>query len=287
MLQYNIDMNGFYENTGYVNRHRKQTLILDITDGDGSIHLGSGGNFDIKLYEPLIIDKYSEIYLDSFTTMNSNIVNGSGNGAFLLKIDQFNIRSAVASSLHNNHISQAILIPNEHVNIEYNQTVVMHKAKKFNYVGDIHPTRIGRLTGKITNLHGAPIFHSENTEENKTYALIGIESSNLIVSANYVITNNDSFSLGSAVTSPSVSPAVNGHYLVDTFNTSTSLHFSLNENLSPTSGSFTSGGGNLVFTGSSSHNVTIINNLPDSNPNLMLISNPARFIAEFTINTVE
>ena len=286
MLQYNIDMNGFYENTGYVNRHRKQTLILDITDGDGSTHLGSGGNFDIKLYEPLIIDKYSEIYLDSFTTMNSNIVNGSGNGAFLLKIDQFNIRSAVASSLHNNHISQAILIPNEHVNIGNNQTVVMHKAKKFNYVGDIHPTRIGRLTGKITNLHGEPIFHGIDSTDTRTYALIGIESGNLSASG---IRFNDSFTTEDS--------PVSGTFIVDTFNTTTSLHFSSSDDLS-SSAIFTPGGGSFTFNVAASssasgtaYSVTVTNGLDEShvpvNPNLMLISNPARFIAEFTINTVE
>ena len=29
-------------------------------------HLGSGGDFNIQLFEPLIIDKHSEIYLDNF-----------------------------------------------------------------------------------------------------------------------------------------------------------------------------------------------------------------------------
>lgn len=280
-------MNGFYENSGYVTRHRKKTLILDITDSGGETHLGSGGEFNIKLFEPLVIDKYSEIYLDSFTTMNSNIVNGSGNGAFLLKIDQFNINSNVASSIHNDHIYRSIIIPNEHVNIANNHTVVMHKAKKFNYVGDIYPTRIDRITGKITNLHGESIFHSVNNSNKHTYTLTGIANGKLTVSNDKVIRHGHDFDLTVASVSAS------GTFIVDTFNTATSLHFSLDTNLS-NSASFTpSGGGNITFTvndppsPSSTYTVTVTNNSTSDNPNLMLISNPARFIAEFTINSVE
>tara|TARA_B100001059_G_scaffold234490_1_gene277229 strand:+ start:1287 stop:2129 length:843 start_codon:yes stop_codon:yes gene_type:complete len=278
------NFNNFNHNSGYVTRHRKKTLILDITDSRGDTHLGTGGKFNIKLFEPLVIDKYSEIYLDSFTTMNSNIVNGSGNGAFLLKIDQFNINSNVASSLHNNHIYKSIVIPNEHVNIANNHTVVMHKAKKFNYVGDIYPTRIGNLTGKITNLHGEPIFHSKNNGNTFTYALIGITSGNLAVDNDQVIRNGHDFTLNVPA-----SANASGTFIVDTFNSATSLHFSTDTDLSNNASFTPSGGGNIIFTVFSplSYTVTVTNNSPTDNPNLMLISNPARFIAEFTINSVE
>ena len=54
--------------------------------------------------------------------------------------------------------------------------------------------------------------------------------------------------------------------------------------------SFTpSGGSDITFNvySPSSYTVTVTNNSSTDNPNLMLISNPARFIAEFTINSVE
>ena len=278
------NFNNFNHNSGYVTRHRKKTLILDITDSDSETHLGTGGKFNIELFEPLVIDKYSEIYLDSFTTMNSNIVNGSGNGAFLLKIDQFNINSNVASSLYNDHIYQSIIIPNEHVNIANNHTVVMHKAKKFNYVGDIYPSRIGNLTGKITNLHGEPIFHSPNSSYNHTYALIGITSGNLIVGTSGPIRNGDNFTLNVPA-----STNASGIFIVDTFNSATSLHFSTNTDLSNNTSFTPSGGSDITFNvySPSSYTVTVTNNSSTDNPNLMLISNPARFIAEFTINSVE
>ena len=42
-------MNGFYQNSGYVNnRNRKKTLIIDFNDTDNT-HLGSGTEFKIDL----------------------------------------------------------------------------------------------------------------------------------------------------------------------------------------------------------------------------------------------
>ena len=41
-------MNGFYENTGFVNkRNRKQILILDVDDSGGETYLGAGTEFNI------------------------------------------------------------------------------------------------------------------------------------------------------------------------------------------------------------------------------------------------
>ena len=63
-------MNGFYDNTGYVNkRNRKQILILDVDDDDDALHLSAGNEFSIDLFEPLIIDSLSEVYLDNFISI--------------------------------------------------------------------------------------------------------------------------------------------------------------------------------------------------------------------------
>ena len=79
----NFDM---YQNSGYVNkRNRKRTLILDIDDSTLSdTHLGAGTDFNIKLFEPLIIDKHSEVYLDNCLTYNSNIAQTISSSAFCL-----------------------------------------------------------------------------------------------------------------------------------------------------------------------------------------------------------
>ena len=51
----------YFENSGYINkRNRKRTLILDVEDSNSTAkHLGTGGEFNIQLYEPMIIDKQS------------------------------------------------------------------------------------------------------------------------------------------------------------------------------------------------------------------------------------
>ena len=91
----------FYENTGFqFNRITKQTLLLDVVNKEG-IELKE---FDLILPEPLIIDKLSDIYLDSFTTVGAkskseNIHDVSQNMGFLLKINEFNIQSKIATNI--------------------------------------------------------------------------------------------------------------------------------------------------------------------------------------------
>ena len=60
----------YYENSNYVNnRNRKRTLILDVSDSNADNHLGGGTEFKIDLFEPLVIDKHSEVYLDNFLSL--------------------------------------------------------------------------------------------------------------------------------------------------------------------------------------------------------------------------
>ena len=80
-----------YQNSGYTNkRNRKRTLIVDVSDSYADNHLGGGTEFKIDLFEPLVIDKHSEVYLDNFLSFNSNIGQSISAGAFLLKINEFN-----------------------------------------------------------------------------------------------------------------------------------------------------------------------------------------------------
>ena len=171
-------MEGFYNNSGYNNnRNRKKTLIIDFDDND-NVHLGNGSEFKIDLFEPLIIDKHSEIYLDHFMTFNCNLGDTYHQGAFVLKINEFNINSGVASNSSGNIISGGIIIPNDNNNINNYFGKVSHKSKKFNYICDINPCKLTSITGKITDMNNQPIFHGTNTATTKlyTYALVGISA---------------------------------------------------------------------------------------------------------------
>ena len=140
-----------YQNTNYsFERSERKTLIVDykileiITD------------INLPLYEPLIIDKLSDIYLDSFTTFDAVANDNTEKAAFVLSINEFNIKSN--SNKYNTGTTPTpsfrnIIIPNESGGGE---KTVVHKGKKMNYICSINPTKLSSLTIKITDLNSTP-----------------------------------------------------------------------------------------------------------------------------------
>ena len=287
----------YYENTNFVNnRNRKRTLILDVEDGDGSSHLGDGTEFNIQLYEPLRIDKHSEIYLDNFLTFNSNITNTASSAAFVLKINEFNMNSNVASTDGATIVSSgtttrsvpggqrlfnSLIIPNEHKDPSNNHTTVVHKGKKFNYVCDINPQTITRLTGTITDLSGSPIFHGAEIGSRFTYALTGIVE-NLVFSPGVSSPLQPTDEI-TEISVNNINQGATGNILFSTDDNASTIHFALTEDLN--TDNFNSSAGAIVFTltrGGSDFTVTLTN-ASDTNPNIQLIKGDGRFIAEFSI----
>tara|TARA_Y100000590_G_scaffold459781_1_gene617681 strand:+ start:2108 stop:3016 length:909 start_codon:yes stop_codon:yes gene_type:complete len=291
----------YFQNSGYINkRNRKRTLILDVEDSNtGDIHLASGTEFNIQLYEPLIIDKHSEIYLDNFTTFNSMIAQTHGSSAFSLKINEFNINSNIASThgagpvqigeidnpggpgqvpvMKNapggQHLFNSLIIPNEHRSVSNNHTTVVHKGKKFNYVCDINPQTISSISGKITDLAGNPIFHGTWPDLQFTYVITGITAGQLDSS----VLNGARFNtLSNMTTSPDVGVNINGSFLANHDQLATSLHFSTDREIEITSKA------DIEFAGVDGANVTL-HNQAGENPSLLLMKNSGRFIAEFSI----
>jgi len=277
----NFDM---YQNSGYINkRNRKRTLILDIDDSAVSdTHLGTGGEFNIKLFEPLTVDKHSEVYLDNCLTFNSNIAQTPSSSAFALRITEFNMNSNVASSSHNNTMFNSLIIPNDHKTAENNHSAIVHKGKKFNYVCDINPQTIHSLSGKITDLSGAPIFHGSGVADVYTYALTGIDTGITPGTVTLPIENNLSYTAiagGGLVVSGG--GAAGGTFLVTHFGTAKTIHFSSDKVITlPNRSTMT----DIVFTVSGG--TYTISNAGSENPDLHLIQNSGRFIAEFSIISV-
>ena len=147
-------MMAFYQNPGYqLERRNKKTFILRV-DSDGTI------NFNKPLQEPLIIDRLSDIYLESFLTWHKDTDadgglnlddddNLSDRSAFVLKINEFNNQG---NSSEGNTFNK-IVIP--HV-IEAGKTDYrkIHKSRKLNYICSMNPTTISSLSGTITGLDG-------------------------------------------------------------------------------------------------------------------------------------
>lgn len=278
--------NGFdmFQTSGYVNaRNRKRTLILDVHDTitTPSLPISSGSEFSIDLFEPLIIDKHSEIYLDNFTTYNSNIANGIDSAGYSLNINEFNIKSNVASTSGGDNMFNRILVPNDHNSHANNHGVVGHKSKKFNYICDINPQRISKLSGNITNLAGEPAFHG--TSDGKyTYALIGIA----------VYTDwNTSLNPESIITSLSVSGTnilLNANSLMLSHSEQGGdIHFTSDTDISSANIDLIQSDGSTGTTTADDIILTVggqaITITAGVNPDLKLIKGYGRFIAEFSI----
>lgn len=162
LLSQNSNLNGMFQNSGYnFNREERKTLVIDLElDNTNASHMNS-----INLYEPLIIDKLSDIYLESFTTFNASANTSSNTAAFIISINEFNInsnsnRNASLSVSASNTVSQTfnkIVIPNES---DGSLKTFVHKSKKLNYICSINPTRLTNLNIKITDLGGDKIFGS-------------------------------------------------------------------------------------------------------------------------------
>lgn len=140
-----------FQNSGYIDhRNQKQILILDIDqDRDGS----AGGVFKVSLAEPLIIDKLSDIYLDSLTTWNCNPNTTEEARGFILDIDQLEIKT----NSNTVNFYNKIFIPNSASNAS--QTT-LHKTKKLNYICSINPTTLSTISGSLKHADGVAAWNN-------------------------------------------------------------------------------------------------------------------------------
>ena len=133
----------FYQNQRYsFDRDERKTLIIST---DHSSHVNP---HKVILQEPFIVDKLSDIYLESFTTHNASVSTDEETGlnmAFVIAIDEFNINSCSNDS----HLSDKIIIPNE---LSSGVISKSHKAKKLNYICSINPIKLTELNITITGL---------------------------------------------------------------------------------------------------------------------------------------
>ena len=148
-----MEQTNFYENTQYsFERTERKTLILDYKIGTTIT------NISLPLYEPLIIDKLSDVYLDSFTTFRALANTNIEKSAFVINIDEFNINSnsnqySDGTTVTTNTFNK-LIIPNEAGS--HGDLTHVHKAKKMNYICTMNPTKLSTLTIKITDLNSTP-----------------------------------------------------------------------------------------------------------------------------------
>ena len=172
-----------YQNSGYqFERRDKKTLIVDVADqGTATTNpLTNATDFSLELFEPLIIDKLADVYLDSFLTHNSSVAHTGDKMAFSLKINEFNVDSNVAyhkktGADNGQGVVNRILIPNEHTSILNVNSCVVHKGKKMNYICSINPCKLSKITGRVTDLAGNSMWTEGTTTTTASSVLHYIE----------------------------------------------------------------------------------------------------------------
>tara|TARA_B100000214_G_scaffold375004_1_gene359582 strand:- start:474 stop:968 length:495 start_codon:yes stop_codon:yes gene_type:complete len=134
-----------FENTNYTyQRKETQSIILDV-------ECGTTITFNETLDEPLIIDKPSDVYLDALTTFLCKTTDSEGEMGFLLRIDDFPIKTVS----NNSSANRALFIPNEQTTDGNPSKGKTHKGKKLNYICSINPQKITKLSGKLTLINGS------------------------------------------------------------------------------------------------------------------------------------
>ena len=138
----------FYENKGYHFERLPNKLINIVLDT-------SVKEKTYKLIEPLVIDKHSDIFIDSFITFHTNgastgYTTSATNAVFIMGIKDLNMQG-VSNGSDSTYYNK-IVIPNTYgARDNVNDKVTVHKSNKFNFVSSINPTTLSSLTISLTN----------------------------------------------------------------------------------------------------------------------------------------
>jgi len=113
------------------------------------------GDFVFNLVEPIIIDKMSDVFLDSFSMANcsSSSSSSSASGATfgaVLKFDDINQNNFSNNTAINN---AELIVLDDDIASSGSGTFVTAKNKKFNYMGVIQPGKYKTINGKLTDIN--------------------------------------------------------------------------------------------------------------------------------------
>ena len=153
---------GLYQNTNYSSdRTNRKSIVIDKV-------MGTGTSFDETLVEPIVIDKHSEVYLEALTTWGAKDSFAVDNMGFILKVNEFNMKSVSNSS----KVSAGLIIPNEIGQLDKASPPTAsgtgdelklsksHKGKKLNYICSMNPTKLFKISGSLTDLNSGAAFES-------------------------------------------------------------------------------------------------------------------------------
>lgn len=139
-----------YQNSGYDRGSKKRTLVIVNSD----VTRTSSVKFTETLAEPFIIDKISDVYLDSFTTFQAKVNTAPDDMAFRITLDDLNIQTGGSNDNY-----RTIIVPNE--DSTGGAVTRVHKGRKLNYISCEPPRTLTKISGKITGLGGASIANDD------------------------------------------------------------------------------------------------------------------------------
>ena len=126
------------------------------------------GNFRVNLREPLILDKITDVYLESIIINNPAQANNYSNLNFAIDIAEFNIKT----NTNNTYMFDKFVIPNENTAASGTNKIMKYHLKS-NYIASVNPTKLTSLTFNITNEDGETV--------NANYTLFTNVDSNIAV----------------------------------------------------------------------------------------------------------
>jgi len=162
-----------YQNTAYMGKRvERQSLIVHINANMFSSLTAESGRFDLTLEEDFNIGRASDVYLDNMTSIHLFSPYNSSTGindvprcmAILLHIDQFKSKmvatdttssdSGVDDKYQTHSMSGGIVVTNESRTTSATATgdVVVHRARKNNYICTMNPKKLTRISGTISPL---------------------------------------------------------------------------------------------------------------------------------------
>jgi len=155
----------FFQNPGYQHERIKNqtiTIHLEGTHNDGAGHLSNTSNV-FRLIEPLVVDRLSDVYLDSFIS-NHLVATAANKEVFILGITEFNIQS-VSNKGAGEKYHNKLVIPNTTGTLgSANKKTIAHRATKFNFIGTLNPTTLSSLEISLTDSAGSVIGVADDVQ---------------------------------------------------------------------------------------------------------------------------
>lgn len=137
-------------------RRKRRILTIDISSnlpdfGDGrkavdNISNSYWGKFRVNLAEEFVVDKLSDVFIESIIINNPAQATSTSNLYFIMDIEEFNIKTIS----NNNFMMDKFVMPNENTASSGTSKMMKYHLKS-NYVATVNPTKLNSLTFNITN----------------------------------------------------------------------------------------------------------------------------------------